>query len=485
MRHLFLRLFFSIAAIILVLICVQIVLFAVGNYQIVSRNWKNEVFDEFATSIGRTIQQIRTSNQTDFIDVVISNSSERVSGLVFRNGEGSYVASVESIQDPSVEHIRPDEELDRKRIHSPRYEIAIEATENIVSSIGFKPLMPAPPLIAYLPKGISNHDIAGTIAVSINGEMIGYIDVLCYRLGNYAPTAFAFKEIMILFGITFPFACLVSLVIAALLSDRTAKRTKTVQKALSQISNGSYDLDLPKQKVIEYAQMYKSIEILAKDLERHGRSRKEWIRNISHDLNTPVSALSLLVTGIQEGAFQPDEKTIAELKNQIDILSSRIASVSYYSYLLSPDVPVSKIRMNMLPLLDQVIEGKGIRCQIDDCTGTVDVWADWNLLARALEEVLKNAHEYSLSGIPHIRYSYDKGDTVIEVSNDGKLPDPRPQFFEPWARGDASRTSGGSGLGLPIVYQIMELHQGSVTIDEADGKVYVRLIFPPAAPAVK
>ena len=76
--------------------------------------------------------------------------------------------------------------------------------------------------------------------------------------------------------------------------------------------------------------------------------------------------------------------------------------------------------------------------------------------------------------------SYKKaGDGVtITVSNNGHLPHPLPQFFEPWARGDSSRTAGGSGLGLPIVYQIMELHGGSVRIEENGERVTVSLFFP-------
>ena len=72
----------------------------------------------------------------------------------------------------------------------------------------------------------------------------------------------------------------------------------------------------------------------------------------------------------------------------------------------------------------------------------------------------------------------EKKNTEIVIQNSGHLPNPLPQFFEPWARGDASRTEGGSGLGLPIVYQIMELHSGAVKIWEEAGSVFVKLVFP-------
>ena len=77
-----------------------------------------------------------------------------------------------------------------------------------------------------------------------------------------------------------------------------------------------------------------------------------------------------------------------------------------------------------------------------------------------------------------IRCEDGDGSRIVKVLNDGKLPNPLPLFFEPWARGDDSRTEGGSGLGLSIVYQAMELHHGSVAISEENGVVSVTLEFP-------
>ena len=117
-----------------------------------------------------------------------------------------------------------------------------------------------------------------------------------------------------------------------------------------------------------------------------------------------------------------------------------------------------------------------VTCQVD--ADTV-VYADSSLLSRALKEVFKNAMEYRMgTRKPIIRTEMKDEYLSILVENEGKLPDPLPQFFEPWARGDSSRTQGGSGLGLSIVYQIMELHRGKVSIWEENGKVYVEMLFP-------
>ena len=156
---------------------------------------------------------------------------------------------------------------------------------------------------------------------------------------------------------------------------------------------------------------------------------------------------------------------------------SRIQSVAQYSYLLSPDAKAEPAEVSLIETADSVLQSEKMNAVVpsDDTL----VYADPKLLEKALHEVFSNARSYgSGENPPRLSCRKENGCTVIEVVNDGHLPSPLPQFFEPWARGDASRTAGGSGLGLPIVYQIMELHGGKVSIGENNGKVCVTLSFP-------
>ena len=62
------------------------------------------------------------------------------------------------------------------------------------------------------------------------------------------------------------------------------------------------------------------------------------------------------------------------------------------------------------------------------------------------------------------------------ITNEGTI-DPSIDFFEPWSRGDSSRHEPGTGLGLPIVYQVMRLHEGRATIEQVENTVVVTLIW--------
>ena len=251
-----------------------------------------------------------------------------------------------------------------------------------------------------------------------------------------------------------------------------------MEDVLNKLSKGQFDITMPPSKIEEYQKMGDSIEALGRDLRRHSASRKEWIRNISHDLNTPVTSINMLLEGIQDGMFPLDQETIKALKKENDTLMSRISSVSYYSYLLSPDAKCEKREMNLLSEANSVMLSAKAEAKLKINEDMV-IYADEKLVSRAFLEVLNNAIEYrSDKEDPEWNARLTDESLIVTISNHGHLPDPLPQFFEPWARGDASRTQGGSGLGLSIVYQIMELHGGKVSIREENGVVYVDMSFP-------
>ena len=497
MRHQFFRLFLSIILIAFAIIFVQCIVIFAGNWHL-ANSWKDLVFEEFISSLKTVIGNI--SDADSVMNVMVSRTTERISGLLIRDKDGQFVlslgASPAGVQMPSPERLDdfavaiPQGRLklsyqdsityDEREIPAAKYALSITTYPDLFtsSSVALSETDEKDDMVVSLPSIVADQDIAGTIRIELNGETLGYLDVLVYRMNYYAPTLFATKELLLAFALSIPFAIIVSMILAAIVSKSNARSVKEIQNGLESLSRGYYSVDIPKQKTDEMAQIASSIKALGVDLSRHQRSRKEWIRNISHDLNTPVTSLSILISGAIDGIFPVDEKFLSSLKKENDTLSERIASVGYYSFLLSPDARAEKEDVDVGAIAADVISSKGLSCVLPD--NDIEAYADPALLSRALCEVIRNADAYGLSDdapVMTLRIGGD-GSSVIEVRNRGSLPKPLPQFFEPWARGDESRTSGGSGLGLPIVHQIMELHSGSVTIAESGAFVTVTLKFP-------
>lgn len=492
--------FLSITLIILVLVMIQVLILFVGNYRYMAANWKREVFEEFVSSVRRAIQGIDSADGDSVINIMAANTSERVSGLIIRDGNGDFVISLgmspEGKEVPSPRRpriITPSSgrfsafyqksiEYTDVKVAPPKYEMAITARNDFpaVQSIDFRPIFSQRKQwdTVELPSVLTDQDIAGSVMISVNDEPRAYIDVLVYKIDFYAPTAFALRELLLVFFVSLPLSLLVTILLAAIYAKKVEKGTRGIQKALSSLSKGDFNVKLPKQNTIETDEIATSIESLAGDLKRHQKSRKEWIRNISHDLNTPLASIQLLVDGALDGVFPVDEDFLSKLKAETATLASRISSVRYYSYLLSPDVKISKRKLEIPADLAVLTE----KCTVN---GSAFIYADPDLMSRAMEEVIGNAEQYGdPSSRPLVNISRTENSCVITVSNRGSLPKPLPQFFEPWARGDEARSEGGSGLGLPIVYQIMDLHGGTVSIDEKNGYVTVTLIFPDASSAL-
>ena len=507
MRRQFFRLLISIVSITLAILFAQCCLLILLNFMI-ARNWTDNVFDEFAHSIGESAVNSGPESSDGIVNIMLNNTSERVTGLIVRDGDGKFAFSLgvspRGVPVPQLAGVSgsgmlvTDYQSSRLRtagnattskgetykIDKPKYEIAITAplsedgsTMN-VSHIEFQPLDESGKEVVTYPVSIDDNDVAGTIMVTVNGEPGAFIDVLVYNVDFYTPTKFLMEEFIKTFCATLPVMIIISIVAAYFVSKRNEKVVRSFQDALDQLSNGEHGVKMVDSKIMEYQDIKKSIEKLDADLERHSRSRKEWIKNISHDLNTPVTSMNILLDGAEDGFFPVNMELVKSLKKENDTLTSRIASVSYYSYLLSPEVKYKPQVMRLLDVADLALQANGIDCTID-FSPEVYVYADQDLSQRALLEVLKNANAYKVGeGKPEMSVKEYDDRTSIIITNKGILPNPLPQFFEPWARGDESRTSGGPGLGLPIVYQIMELHSGSVSIAESDGIVAVTLTFP-------
>ena len=503
MRHHFLRLFLSIVLIVVALLAVQIAIMLVSSYR-VSVNWRSKVFDEFVEAVQSAIWEVSSADENSVYRLMLNNTSERISGLLLRNGDGEFVATIgrspmgeqlptpdraRKFADTSIipydarMHITYQSSIEYTdvEIESPKYEIALRSTGGIMpvlQDVSFRPLADGPSMTVALPKSLTDQDIVGSIAITLDGNIEGYIDVMVFRINYYSPTAYLLESLIgVFFFLAIPFAFVFSIILAAIVSKRNEKSVRQIQDALGKLSRGDFDISLPKQHTEEMSVIAASISTLAGDLKRHQISRKEWIRNISHDLNTPVAALSLLINGALDGMFTLDEKLLSDMKKENDTLAARIQSVGYYSFLMSPDAKAEKSEVSFLSASDDVLQKKGCMCIVPE--SDVMVYADLGLFERALCEVVQNAVDYRSDDEPPRLEASDKdGGVEIRISNHGHLPQPLPQFFEPWARGDESRTSGGSGLGLPIVYQIMEIHKGSVSIEESGGFVIVTLSFP-------
>jgi signal transduction histidine kinase len=226
---------------------------------------------------------------------------------------------------------------------------------------------------------------------------------------------------------------------------------------------------------------------LQEDVERERRlerTRKEFISGVSHELKTPLSVIRSFAEGIKDGVSKNNDYYTDVILEETDKMNTLIVEMLELAKLESGTYKLQMEAFSIDSLLQQVctkmafgIEKKHLHVQILT-EPNILVLANRNRIEQVIVNLLNNAIQYTPAG-EKITVSVLVQESTVQVSikNTGE-PIPEESLDKIWDRFyrlDASRSrhTGGSGLGLSIVKNILELHGALYGVrNEEDGVVF-------------
>ncbi len=223
------------------------------------------------------------------------------------------------------------------------------------------------------------------------------------------------------------------------------------------------------------------------------RFKAELITNVSHDLKTPLTSLISYVD-LLRNTEQTDPRAL-EYIEVLDRKSQRLkkltADLVEASKASTGAIRVEKEKIGLLQLVDQAMAEWSDRLEASHLTPVVtrpreEIWitADGRHLWRVLDNLLSNCTKYSLEGtrvyLDIVREESQASVSIKNVSRDA-LNIPPEQLMERFVRGDESRSTEGSGLGLSIARSLTELQGGTFQLS-VDGDLFKAVITLPLAP---
>lgn len=220
---------------------------------------------------------------------------------------------------------------------------------------------------------------------------------------------------------------------------------------------------------------------MAERIQQLIKSHKELSHAVSHELRTPIARIRFAMEIIRDEEdkalvnqyIDTMDESIEELDGLVDELlvyarfdreEPQLALVNVDIIALVNEV-VNRFKLTEPHLLfevksDQIGESKQSNCYLDK-----------DGITRVIDNLIRNAVRYATQNIQIIML-LEGDDIVVKVDDDGEgIPQSEwHSLFEPFVRLDQSRDrkSGGIGLGLAIVKRFVELHKGSVRIDQSD-----------------
>ena len=216
----------------------------------------------------------------------------------------------------------------------------------------------------------------------------------------------------------------------------------------------------------EVAAVASSFNHAAERIETLVASHRDLLANASHELRSPLArlkmALSLLET-TPPGATQQRDQLKAEIERNISELDALVEEVLLASRLDAQRELEPPERVDLLALAAE----EGSRFDAVVSGDDVSVQGSERLLRRALRNLLENARRYGGEQPPEVSVQASADEVRVAVSDRGPgVPEAeRERIFEPFYRlpGHAEKV-GGVGLGLSLVRQIAERHRGRVRV---------------------
>ena len=225
---------------------------------------------------------------------------------------------------------------------------------------------------------------------------------------------------------------------------------------------------------------------------REEKTKAELITNVSHDIKTPLTSIINYVDLLKrEDIDNPKAKEYIEvLENKSERLKQLILDLIEASKTSAGNIELEMMNLNFVELLGQAVgeyedkfSEKNLELVQNIAVERVVINADGRRIFRIIDNVMNNIYKYALQGSRvYLDMSVDDETRSVKLSLknvSSKMLNISPEeLVERFVRGDESRSTEGSGLGLSIAKNLTELHGGSFDI-EIDGDLFkVNITFP-------
>ena len=226
-----------------------------------------------------------------------------------------------------------------------------------------------------------------------------------------------------------------------------------------------------------------AVEAAAEKQVRSEKLRAELITNVSHDIKTPLTSIINYIDllGREDFDNQTAREYIDVLQNQSTRLKKLLEDVVEASKASTGNINADFERINLATLLGQAVgeytdkaQNAGLELDMSVYEDEAYIYSDGRLLWRVFDNLLANACKYSMPGTRVYiicEKSEDKHIITFKNISKSKLNISPDELMERFVRGDSSRNTEGSGLGLSIAQSLMSILNGEMSLS-IDGDLF-------------
>jgi two-component system sensor histidine kinase GlrK len=271
------------------------------------------------------------------------------------------------------------------------------------------------------------------------------------------------------------------LIVTLLFALRLSRPLRQIDRAIGELGRGNFSNTVVVNGPVDLERLGHQLEWLRNRLLELAQERNRFLRQMSHELKTPLANIregtELLMDGAV-GELVPGQREVTAILRDNGIKLQRlIENLLSFSAWQSNSTGLDISEFRLRPVVRQVLENQQLtlvsqRVRLDVHVEDVTLLADRGKIRLILENLLSNAIKYSpRGGVIYLRASARGEELVLEVADSGPgIPEEdRARIFEAFYTGRApSGHVRGTGIGLSVVNEFVNVHKG--TIEVVDGE---------------
>lgn len=260
------------------------------------------------------------------------------------------------------------------------------------------------------------------------------------------------------------------------------KPIKKLTSATKKIAEGDFEVRLDIKQGGEIGTLAESFENMAYDLQQLEQMRKEFVANVSHEVQSPLTSISGYATALKQMNIKDEDRErylniiIDEAKRmskmsdsllKLSLLEAQSQQLQLTSFSL--DEQIRRVIVALQP------SWSAANIQFDLHLQHITIRADFDLLSQVWTNIISNSIKFSeQESWITVQLEQEGNSAIVRISDTGIgiSPEDQKRIFERFFKADRShsRKYAGSGMGLAIVKKIVSLHQGEITVESTAGE---------------
>lgn len=291
-------------------------------------------------------------------------------------------------------------------------------------------------------------------------------------------------------GYTLLLSLLLGLILSWLLAHYIARRIALLRQAIKEVANGSLDFHIEStsrdeigQLAYDFNQMVASLLQSRAEIKRQEERRRQFFNDAAHEMRTPLTTINGLLEGLAYDAI-PEEskaKSIELMRNETKRLIRLVNDNLDYEKIRTGQIELQKSHFNAVKVLSNIsaqLQKKAAAANDTikiDAAKDVPVFADYDRFIQIIFNITQNAIQFTKNGTITLKAYRGNFETIVRISDTGigMSQDQLKNIWERYYKADPSRKNtkyGESGLGLSIVHQLMQLHEGKIEVVSKQGQ---------------